>query len=187
MQHGTEPLLALLTGVALLLAGRRLFWLFVGAVGFFAGLRLSLYVVSPHAEGMRWIVALAAGLLGVVLAFALQRAAVALAGFVVGVSAGAWLLGVNLSHLWSHPGTGSGDVLLCLVAGVVAAFLALWAFEGTLIVLSAFAGAELIVDGFHLGRGLSGGAILLVLAVLGIAVQAGLPARGADRREVRGR
>ncbi|HEY2737333.1 MAG TPA: DUF4203 domain-containing protein [Thermoanaerobaculia bacterium] len=187
MHPGTEPLLALLAGVALLLAGRRLFWLFVGAVGFFAGLRLSFYIVHPGAQGMRWLIALAAGLLGVVLAFALQRAAVALAGFVVGVSAAAWLLGINLSHLWSHSGTSSGDVLLCLAAGVVAAFLALWAFEGALIVLSAFLGAELIVDGFHLGRGLSGGAILLVLAVVGIAVQAGITARGAGRREARGR
>jgi hypothetical protein len=189
MLHGSEPLLALLAGAALLLAGRRLFWLFVGIVGFFAGLRLSLQILGPGSQGSRWIVALVAGLLGIVLALALQRAAVALAGFFVGAYAAALLLGINLSRVWAHSGAhgGSADLLLCLLAGVIAAVLALWVFEGALIALSSFVGAGLIVDALHLGRGLSG-AVLLGLTVVGIAVQAGVTARGggARRREVRG-
>jgi hypothetical protein len=180
MIHSSDALLVLLAGAALLLAGRRLFWLFVGVVGFFAGLRLALQVLGHGAQGMRWIVALAAGLLGVVLALALQRMAVALAGFFVGAYAAALLLGTNFSHLWAHPGAhaGAGNLLLCVLAGVIAAVLALWMFEGALIVLSSFAGAGLIVEGLRLGRG-AGGAVLLVLTVVGIAVQAGVTARGA--------
>lgn len=191
MLHGSEPLLALLAGAALLLAGRRLFWLFVGVVGFFAGLRLSFQILGPGSHGSHWIVALVAGLLGIVLALALQRAAVALAGFFVGAYAAALLLGINLSRAWAHPGAhgGSTDLLLCVLAGVIAAVLALWVFEGALIALSSFAGAGLIVDTLHPGRSLSG-MVLLVLTVVGIAIQAGLTARGAQGyrgREIRGR
>jgi hypothetical protein len=88
MHPRPDDLLVLLAGIALLLAGRRLFWLFVGVVGFFAGLRFALQVLGPRAD-LRWIVALAAGLLGIVLAIALQRLAVALAGFFVGGYVGA--------------------------------------------------------------------------------------------------
>ena len=61
------PLLALLAGIVLLVAGRRLFWLFVGLVGFFAVYRW----FAPHrlapASG-RWLLALLAGAVGILLA-----------------------------------------------------------------------------------------------------------------------
>jgi hypothetical protein len=186
MHPRPDDLLVLFAGIALLVAGRRLFWLFVGVVGFLAGLRFALQVLGPRAE-LRWIVALAAGLLGVVLALALQRLAVAVAGFFVGGYAAAMLFGVNLNHLAAHPRPGA--LLVFVLAGIIAAILALRLFEGALIVLSSFAGAGLIGDALHLRPGTSG-AVVLVLTVIGIAVQAGITARGvggARERELRAR
>jgi hypothetical protein len=173
-----DALLVLLAGITLLLAGRRLFWLFVGAVGFAVGFRLSLQLLGPDAEGMRWIVALAAGLLGVVLALAVQRGAVALAGFFVG----GWTAAVILQISLSHPRPGA--LLVCAVAGVIAALLALRVFEGALIVLSSFGGAGIIVEALHIRPGLSGVA-LVGLTLVGVLVQTGVTARGRYREHER--
>lgn len=164
------PILALIAGVALLIAGRRLFWLFVGLVGFFTVYRW----FEPHAGSGRWVIAILAGLLGIVLAIFLQRLAVAVAGFLVGGWFVAGLLGVQLAS------ARGGNLLLILIAGVVAAVLAVWLFDVALVVLSSLAGAGLIVEAFHPRPG-PGRLLLVVLVVAGIAVQLGWTAR---RREM---
>jgi hypothetical protein len=170
-----DALLLLLAGLALLLAGRRLFWLFVGVVGFVVGFRLSFQILGPDARGTHWLIAVAAGLLGIVLAFALQRMAVALAGFFVGGYAAALLFGLDLTR------PSLTALLLCGLAGVLAAGLALWLFEGALIILSSLAGASLIADSLHLRHG-NGTLVLVAVALVGMAVQAGLTGRPAARR-----
>jgi uncharacterized membrane protein len=71
-------------GALLLIAGRRLFWLFVGLVGFFAGLRFAPLFLSGRPEHMSWLVAILFGVLGMFLAIVLQRFTVVLAGFLAG-------------------------------------------------------------------------------------------------------
>ena len=76
-------LLTILAGLALLTLGRRLFWLFVGLVGFAVGVALAAQFV----QGPEWqvlVIALAAGLVGILFALVLQQAALALAGFIAG-------------------------------------------------------------------------------------------------------
>jgi hypothetical protein len=165
-----DTLLLLLAGAALLLAGRRLFWLFVGVVGFLVGYRVALQILGPHVQGTHWLIAVAAGLLGIVLALALQRMAVALAGFFVGGYAATVLFGLDLTK------ADLTALLLFVVAGVIAAVLALRLFEGALIILSALAGASLVTEGLHLRHG-TGSLLLVILALVGMAVQAGLTAR----------
>jgi hypothetical protein len=165
-----DTLLLLLAGVALLLAGRRLFWLFVGVVGFLVGYRVSLQILGADVQGMHWLVAVAAGLLGIVLALALQRMAVALAGFFVGGYAATVLFGLDLAK------SDLTGLLLFVVAGVIAAVLALRLFEVALIILSALAGASLVTEGLHLRHG-TGTLLLVILALAGMAIQAGLTAR----------
>src|SRR5215210_265313 len=73
------PILVLIAGVLLLIAGRRLFWLFVGLVGFFTVYQwFEPYSGAP--SSWHWGLAIAARLLGILLAIFLQRFAVALAG-----------------------------------------------------------------------------------------------------------
>lgn len=166
-----EPagLLNLLAGALLLVAGRRLFWLFVGLVGFIAGLRFAPMFLSGQPEWMQWLVALLFGVLGMFLAVVLQRFAVVLAGFLVGGFLGMELFGESL--------------LVFVAGGIVAALVAAWLFEGALILLSSLAGAGLIVEALSGTAGLA----LIGLTVLGIAIQAGITARGATpmRRSAR--
>lgn len=172
MIDSTPPLLLLAAGAALLFAGRRLFWLFVGLVGFFAGLRFASAFFHGEPGWFQWAVALLAGIFGVFLALMLQRAAVALAGFFVGGFFVLRLLGLDLSPPRPVP------VLLFGLGAVLAAILALWLFDAALIFLSSLAGAGLVLDALHLRQGLAG-LVFIGLVALGIAVQAGITARGA--------
>ena len=163
------PILVLLAGVALLVAGRRLFWLFVGLVGFFTVYQWFEPYSGTLSSG-RWVLAVAAGLLGILLAIFLQRFAVALAGFFVGGWAVVQFLGLSLAN------ARTADVVIFVVAGIIAAILAVKVFEIALVFLSSLAGASLIVDAVHPGPALA--RVLLVgLLVVGIAVQLGLTAR----------
>jgi hypothetical protein len=163
------PILALIAGVALLIAGRRLFWLFVGLVGFFTVYRW-FAPYSGAASPMRWLLAILAGLVGIVLAIFLQRLAVALAGFLVGGWFVAGMLGVQLAS------ARGGDLLLVFIGGVIAAGLAVWLFDVALVILSSLAGADLIVLALHPRPG-PGKLLIVVLALVGIAVQWGWTAR----------
>jgi hypothetical protein len=171
-----DSLLVLLAGIALLVAGRRLFWLFVGVVGFAAGFSFATRVFGPGSEGTSLIVALVVGLLGVVLALAALRWAVAIAGFLVGGWAAAQVLQIDVAH--AH----LGGVLICLVAGLIAAWLARGVLEGGLIVLSSFAGASFILEALDPRHGV-GAAILVGLTLFGIVLQAAVTSpRARDRR-----
>jgi len=170
------PIAALLVGIALLLFGRRLFWLFVGVIGFMAGWYLVLGPGrhAPTAGGL--LVAVLAGLVGLVLALVVQKVAVALAGFFVGAYLVANLLG------WPLPPLRPTEQLVLLLAGVVAAFLALALFDLALILFSAIAGAGLILDNVHLRVG---GNVRLLLLVVLAAVGAAFQARWLERVRVR--
>jgi hypothetical protein len=169
-----SALLGLVAGALLLIAGRRLFWLFVGLVGFFVGLRFAPIVLSGQPEWMQWLVAALFGLAGMFLAIVLQRAAVAIAGFLVGGFFVADLFGIDFSQ------PELAELLIFVVSGIVVAVLALWLFEGALIVLSSLMGAGLIVDALDVSPEISNLA-LLGLTVLGIAIQAGITARRSRR------
>src|SRR6185503_10713713 len=99
----TRVVLALV-GVALLVAGRRLFWLAVGALGFIAGYQaMERWGTGlPHSAAL--VVAVAVGVVGLVLAIFVQRVAVALAGFFLGVV----LASLVLPHLVSQMGLALG-------------------------------------------------------------------------------
>jgi hypothetical protein len=167
------PLLTLIAGVALLIAGRRLFWLFVGLVGFVTVYRWFAPAHGTMASG-GWLLALLAGVVGILLAIFLQRVAVALAGFFAGGWFAAQLLGLHMAN------PRGGDLLIFVVAGVIAALLAIALFDLALIVLSSLAGADLVVAALHPGPG-SARLLLIVLAVAGIAVQMGITARRRRR------
>ncbi|HVT56797.1 MAG TPA: hypothetical protein VHR45_00210 [Thermoanaerobaculia bacterium] len=182
--HPMTPLAAILVGALLLFLGRRLFWVFVGVVGFMAGWSLSLDTFHVREPGVRLVVALLAGVVGVLLAIFLQKVAIALAGFVVGASVLIRLMAWSLHHLTLE------QQLFVLLAGIVAAVLAVLLFDLALVVLSSVAGAGLILDGV----GLAGMAhisvslrpiLLVILVVVGIAFQLRLLSARPARRPLR--
>lgn len=167
------PLLALFAGLVLLVAGRRLFWLFVGLVGFITVYRWFEPYSAAQPNG-RWLLAILAGVVGIVLAIFLQRVAISVAGFFAGGWFAVQLFGLHMVHPQAR------DLVLFVVAGVIAAILAVALFDLALVILSSLAGSDLIVEALH-PRPEVAKMLLLILALVGIAVQMGITAR--RRRE----
>jgi len=162
------PLVNIVVGLALLFAGRRLFWLFVAAVGFVAGLDLATPIAETEPTATALLIALFAGAIGAALALLLQPLAVAVAGFAAGA-----LLGESLGV--PHAGEG---LLLILVGGLVGAVVMVMVFDWGLIVLSSVFGAQLVVTAAPVAPGLRVVAFAALLAV-GLLVQARITPRSA--------
>jgi hypothetical protein len=165
-------------GVVLLLFGRRLFFLLLGAAGFLFGFSLASSGL-PEALGWspspdaRLIVGLVAGILGAVLALVVQKVALVVAGLLLGGVA-AWRV-VGLAGLdWNGL-----ELLLVVVGAVLGAVLIKGLFAVVLVGVSAWIGTSLILP----ATGLEGTPAVLAglfLLVIGVAVQAGA---GASKRE----
>lgn len=173
----TMRALRLLVGAALLFLGRQLYWLFVAGVGFVMTMDLVPRLVQVDSPLVVLIIALAAGLVGALLAVLLQKAAITIAGFLAGGYAVLALLNHAL-RLEMTPLTWA----LVLVGAILAGMFMLVLFDGALVVLSSLIGAWMITQGLDPARGLITGAVFLVLLALGVAIQAGLSRRRpADR------
>lgn len=163
--YGFAPFLL---GLALLLAGRRLFWLFVGTIGFAVARELVTPLVASDSRGVALIVALIAGLAGAVLAIFMQKVAIGLAGAL----AGAYYVNVFLAS-WPARDPWVGWVIM-LIGAIIGALLLLLLFKWALILFSSVAGAYLIVRAlvpFGMSDELKGG-LFLALLLVGVFVQA---------------
>ena len=154
---------ALLVGAALVFFGRKLFWLFVGAVGFVVGMEVatSLY---PHQPDWSLIAGLILGLIGAVAAIFVQKIAIGIAGFL----AGGYFLMTAL-RTWEVQAPGSSWISF-LIGGVIGALLMYTVFNWALIILSSISGAHLIVHPFALSH-TEATAAFVVLAIIGIMFQ----------------
>ncbi|RME97454.1 MAG: DUF4203 domain-containing protein [Chloroflexi bacterium] len=157
-------IITLIAGVAVLVAGRRLFWLTVGAIGFAVSVGLVLNNVDLPSVWLVVIVGLIAGVAGAVLAMLLQKVAV----IVAGVLAGAYLL-TWLAHGF-FPDLGAWQVATLLAGAIIGGILASVLLETALVVLSAVVGAAMIVGVFELQPIISL-ALFLVLLAIGVLVQ----------------
>jgi hypothetical protein len=157
-------LLLAVVGIALLVAGRRLFWLAVGMLGFIAGYQAMQRWGGGLPPSAAFVVALAVGVIGMILAVVVQRVAVALAGFFLGVVLTTFLLplfGVAL---------GPWNGLVVAAGGLLMAFVALGLFSFALAVLTAGAGAAMLGEAIAAPPPWSL-PLLVVLWVIGVVVQ----------------
>jgi hypothetical protein len=154
---------AIAVGGLLLVFGRRLFWLFVGAVGFLIGLSLAARFF-PGNDSLALIVGLVVGGLTALLAVSVQRMAVLLAGFLAG--------GYVLMNLIGMFATGASTSWLpFLIGGILGAVLLSMLFDWALVVLTSLVGAVLIVQYGQIGS--SYGLVAVVgLTTIGIVLQA---------------
>lgn len=160
-----------LVGVALLVLGRRLFWLFVAGLGFVAALQLaSHFLPGGSTSTPALVIALVVGIMGAFAARFIQRLAVRLAGFLCGVVfALAVIHGLNVDMgLWTWA--------VALAAGLIGMLLATWAFGWALVLLSSGLGAGLIAANFELSSGIAVGVFTAAL-VTGVVIQSGLLGR----------
>ena len=158
------PIISVLIGLALLLFGRRLFWLFVAALGFAIGLELAPYLSQNPPLWLSLLLSLGLGLIGAIIALLLQKFAIGIAGFLVG---GRVAVAVAAAFLVNH---SHYVAMTFVIGGILGAILLLALFDWALIIFSSIEGARLIADAVHLPN--TGATILLiVLAVFGIIAQ----------------
>ncbi len=171
----------ILLGVLLLAFGRRLFWLFVGAVGFIGGLRFADRFMHGTPDETVIIFSMVVGLVSAVMAIALRKITLGAAGFLVG----GYLLMVLLSatgqeHQFALAmGNGGAQMapwLAFLIGGLLGAVLMNALFVWTLIVLSSMSGAALICESLRLSSQTIS-IIFTVLVFVGVLVQSGLMRR----------
>lgn len=161
------PILSVIVGAAILLFGRKLFWLFVAALGFAIGLEIAAYFMKEPPQWMMLLVALGCGVIGALLAILLQKLAIAVAGFLAGGRI-AWALAAAFFVDHQHY-----RGITFVIGGILGALLLLSLFDWVLILLSSIEGAHLIGNGITLPE--KGAMILFIaLAVIGVIVQASM-------------
>ncbi len=163
----------LLLGVLLLLLGRRLFWLFVGVVGFVGGLRLSEHLLPGRPDDVVIVFSIVVGLISAVLAITLRKLALGVAGFLAGGYLLMQLLAVTVETAPPAAG-GLAPWMVFVVGGLVGAVLMNAVFGWTLIILSSIGGAALICECVHGLNSQIMTAIFTALAILGVLAQSGL-------------
>jgi hypothetical protein len=170
------PIVNIVGGALLLALGRKIFWFFVAASGFFAGFELASNYLHVQPEWLALVIAVAIGLVGALLAYFFQKLVIGVAGFLAGVFIASRLisyLGAQLKG-WNW--------LVILIGGIIGIILMYAIFEWALVILSSLAGALLIVDGFKLA-GLVGLIVGVILFVVGVVFQFGLNRHDDSRKK----
>jgi hypothetical protein len=129
-----------LIGIMLLTSGRRLFWLFVGGVGFVAGLQMAQLYLSAQPAWVTWAIAFGFGLIGALMAVFFQALAIGLGGFIAG--------SIISAHLAVLIGFSAVPIVI-LAGGLFGLFLLYPLFDWALIGLSSLVGSTLIVQSLH--------------------------------------
>jgi len=154
----------IILGGALLVAGRKLFWLFVGAVGFVTGLQFATRIWQGP-EGLAIIVGLVVGVVFALLAILLQGLAIGVAGFF----AGAYVLSTLVAMLGLDV-TGALVWIVYVIGGILGVILVSVLFDWAIITLSSLAGASLVAQALFPER-TAGGLIFIILFLVGVVVQ----------------
>ncbi len=161
-------LVKIIVGVLLLAFGRKLVWLFIGLVGFVAGLSAAQALIPDQPVWYMIAVGAGVGLLLVLIARFVKNIAFGLGGFLLG----AYLVNGLLTLLKLELGTLAW--IFILMGGALGAFFMLAAFEWALKILSSFAGAMLIAQVLPPEFGFRQ-VFFIGLVILGVVLQTRLP------------
>ena len=150
-------------GLLLLFAGRKLFWLSVGIIGFLVGIDYATALV-PSAGGWQVVILpLLFGTLGAIFAIVSEWVTIMLIGFL----GGGYFL-INISSLIT--GQIQSPEWMFIIGGIVGVLVMFIAFDWALIAISSIVGAVLIVQSFNVDESLQ--SVLFICGViLGILVQ----------------
>lgn len=157
-------ILQIIFAIGLLFLGRRLYWVFVGAVGFIAVTELVLTNFTIQQEWLVVLIGLAAGILGAVLAIFVRMAGIGLAG----VLGGAYVASA-ISSLVSLQDPTLKWVLLIL-GGIAGLLLLVLLFDWALIIISSLTGAFMLTRFIPISDQYSW-LVTVVLLAVGIFVQ----------------
>jgi len=154
-------------GIILLLAGRKLYWLTIGVLGFLAGMFFAMRFIPAHPAWMTYVIGAGSGILGAIAAVVIQRIAIAALGFLAG--------GFLLANVFEEFHWMQHDAFLFpfLVGGVIGALILFYVFEWALIVSSSIGGGFLVARELHVSPP---NQIIAIagLAVIGVLIQASM-------------
>jgi hypothetical protein len=158
------PWLNILAGIAVLLFGRQLFWLFVAVAGFAAGSLAAVTWLGYTSEWVILAVGLGAGLVGAILSVFLQRLVVTIAGFFAGA-----YLGHDFAVAMGHP---TWALAGAIIGAILGALFVMAIFDWALVFLSAMTGAAMVAQalGTQFPR-MDPNLVFAGLAVFGVIVQ----------------
>ncbi|MCP4662841.1 MAG: hypothetical protein GY856_46200 [bacterium] len=156
--------IAIAIGIALLVFGRKLYWLVLGGLGFLGGLWLASRYLDLGSAGLELGIAFLLGIVGAVAAVMAQKIAIAVGGFLIGGAAVLWLAQPYAPEL------GVWLWLLAILGAALGVFFAAILFEAALIVLSSLVGAGLIANASQLGRPRETWLFIILLGI-GVMVQ----------------
>jgi hypothetical protein len=146
-------------------AGRKLFWLFVGVLGFIIGMQfVARFWTGPQLVAV--IVGVVVGIIFALLAIFLETIAFAVAGFLAGgfvITTFANMLGLDL-------GGGLLYWVVYLIGAIIGVALIMVLLDWALIALSSLAGAALIVQSLSSGAAWSS-ILFIVLFIIGLIIQ----------------
>jgi hypothetical protein len=164
-------------GALLLVFGRKLFWLFVGIAGFLVGMEIASNLLADQQEWVRWLAAIGAGLIGVLLAVFAGRVAFAIGGFF----AGAYIALMIVQHF----GIAVNPNVPLVVGGVIGAVIAAALMDTAIIVLSSLMGAGAIAQEIDVTQPVRS-LIFVGLVAAGIVIQFTLMKSSTDYHQRRG-
>ena len=163
--HSSVTIIGVLIGVVILFFGRKLFWLWVAAVGFAVGVKIAPLLVNESASLLALLIALIFGVLGALLALFLQKIAIAVLGFLAGGKLATAIAAAFFVQYAQY------STIIFVIGGIIGAILLLVLFGWALIVVSSFIGAYLIQSAIVLPP--TGSTLVFIgLAIVGIFVQA---------------
>jgi hypothetical protein len=159
-------LINLVVGIIFLIAGQKIFWLFIASLGFLFGFEFAATFLAGQAYWKTLVISVICGLVGLVSALFLQELAIIVTGFIAGgyIFLSLWnLSGWRISQWWW---------LFFVVSGITVSILLAIFFNPVLIVLTSFIGALLIIQALPFTPGMKI-LVFVILVALGILVQSG--------------
>ena len=157
----------LIAGILLLVLGRRIFWIYVGAVGFVIGFNIAKSYFPSGSDTMVLGAGVVLGGLGILGAIFFQKVAISSSGFL----AGAYIANELNFRFSLLPSAQSW--IAWLAGGLMGILLAFWLFELAMILLSSILGSLLITNSLDMSEQmrLIG---LIGLTVFGLMIQGGV-------------
>ena len=156
-------LLNIVLGGGLLLAGRKLFWLLLGAVGFVTGVAVATRLFHGS-ELVTIVAAIGLGILFAVLAIFVESIAIGLAGLLGGA-----YIAVSVASLLGLNGPRA-ELAAFIVGAVLGIVLIVALFDWALISISSLAGASMILSATNVPPG-SKTTAFVVLVLVGVIIQ----------------
>lgn len=167
-QFSTESpvilILSIIVGIAILVMGRQIFWVFIAGLGFVLGLLFSSQFYDAQFGWQTLVISAGIAIVGALLAYTVQRLAAGIAGLATG-----WYLSlVVLSYF--NLDLGQIETLIPYIVGIIGGILLFIYFDWGVIIASSLAGAAIIISATSLSRNVEF-VLLAMLALIGIAIQ----------------